>query len=263
MSISPLALVHPNAQLGADVVIEAFATVEEDVVIGDHGWIASHARINDGSRIGDHVKVFQGAVVGSDPQDLKYKGETTELHLGHHVTIREYSTINRGTMASGVTSIGDHVLVMAYTHVAHDCQIDHHAILANSVNLAGHVNIGEYAIIGGMTAVQQFLTIGRHAFIGGGTLIRKDVPPYIKAAREPLSYIGVNTVGLGRRDFSREDQLLLQDIYRILFVKHTNVTHAMAELLEKYDMSDPYINEVTDFIKASKNGIIKGLRQQV
>ncbi len=262
MSISHLAVVHPQAQIGSGVIIDAFATVDSDVVIGKDSWIASHAHVVSGSRIGQSCKIYQGAVIGSNPQDLKYQGEKTSVVLGDFVTVREYCTINRGTIASGVTSIGNHSLVMAYTHIAHDCKINDHTILANNVNLAGHVEIGEYAIVGGMTAVQQFLSVGKHSFIGGGTLIRKDVPPYVKAAREPLSFMGVNRIGLERRDFPTSDIVLLQEIYRVLFVKFSNLKIALEYLEDNFDNHNPYYIEIVKFINESRNGIIRGLRQK-
>jgi len=262
MSISSLALVHPNARIGRNVVIDAFATIDEDTTIGDDSWIASHAHVINGATIGKSCKIYQGAVIGSDPQDLKYGGEKTTLEIGDHVTIREYCTINRGTKAAGTTTIGDHSLIMAYAHVAHDCQIDNHVVLANGVNLAGHVEIGEYAIVGGMTAVQQFLSIGRHSFIGGGTLIRKDVPPYVKAAREPLSYMGVNTIGLGRRGYKDEDLGLLQDIYRSLFIKHRNISVGLEELKKQFSTNTPYVQEIISFVEGSRHGVIRGSRDQ-
>lgn len=261
MAISPHAIVHPSASLGEGVRVDAFATIDEGVTIGDRTWIASHAHIINGTEIGADCSIHQGAVVGGDPQDMKYRGEPTRLELGDRVTIREYCTINRATVASRKTSIGDDALIMAYSHVAHDCTIDKKAILANSVNLAGHVHIGEAAIIGGMTAVQQFLHIGRHAFIGGGTLIRKDVPPFIRAAREPLSYIGVNTIGLGRRGFSAADRWELQNIYRLLFVGTTNLSIGIARLQGSEYSESSYAKEILRFIDSSQNGIIRGYRQ--
>ena len=260
MSISPHAIIHPNATLGKRVHIEPFATIHADVHIGDDCWVGSHAIVYDGSRIGHHVRIFPGAIIGSDPQDLKYIGEQTYLYIDDYATIREYCTINRGTMATGSTRIRAHALIMAYVHVAHDCIIDEYAVVANSVNLAGHVSIGRYAIVGGMTAVHQFVRIGDHSFIGGGTLVRKDVPPYIKVAREPLAYTGVNSIGLKRRGFKSEVINHIQEIYRVMFIRHNNISIAMETLRDRFG-TDEYLEEVLVFVSQSERGIVKGFRQ--
>ncbi len=260
MSISPHAIVDPSAQIGTDVSIGPFAIVHGDVVIGDRSTIASHAVVHDGTRVGSDCQIHMGAVVGGDPQDLKYQGEETQLIIHDHVVIREYCTINRGTAAAQQTVIGAQALIMAYSHVAHDCQIGQYAIIANSVNLAGHVVVQDYGIIGGMSAVQQFVTIGESSFVGGGTLVRKDVPPYIKAAREPLSYVGVNTVGLRRRGFDLEQINRIKDVYRSIFVKHKNVTIGMEEaeaILPESDEKD----KIVSFIQSSEKGLLRGFRQ--
>lgn len=260
MNISPHALVHPKAQLGSDVHIEAFARVEADVKIGNNTWIGAQASILSGTNIGNGVKIFQGAVVGGDPQDLKYKGEVTTLEIGNHVTIREYCTINRGTAASNSTIIKDHALIMAYSHIAHDCYLEEHVIIANACNLAGHVTIGPFAIIGGMTAIQQFVRVGEHAFVGGGTLVRKDIPPYIRVAREPLSYIGINSIGLKRRGFEQARIKLIQDIYRILFVRHDNLRIAIDHMKEEIP-DCPEKEDILEFLAQSELGVIRGFRQ--
>lgn len=260
MEFHPLAIVHPDAKIGHDVVIEPFARIEKDVVIGDGSYIASQAQVKSGTIIGRKCKIFEGAIVGGDPQDLKYNNEQTQLIIGDQVTIREYCTINRGTKVTGATQIKKGALIMAYTHIAHDCFIDEYVILANNAQIAGHVYIGAYAIVGGMSAVQQFVQIGDHAFVGGGTMVRKDVPPYIKVAREPLSYIGVNKVGLKRRGFSTADIVELQDIYRVLFVKHGNLTIAL-KALEKLGINSRRKEEIIEFIAKSEKGIIRGFRQ--
>jgi len=198
--------------------------------------------------------------VGGDPQDLKYTDEKTFLEISDDVTIREYCTINRGTRATGVTQIKKGALVMAYAHVAHDCLVDEYAVLANNVQLAGHVYIGVHAIVGGMTAVQQFIKIGDHSFIGGGTLVRKDVPPYIRVAREPLSYIGVNKIGLKRRGFDNETIKQINDIYRILFVKHDNLSIGLRRINNEIKNSH-LKEEILEFVAKSDKGIIRGFRQ--
>ena len=260
MAISNLAVVDKRAQIGVNVSIGPYAIIHGDVQIGDGCEIHAHANIMDGTIIGKDTHIFQGAIVGSVPQDLKYKGEDTKLVIGSNVSIREYCTINRGTAASGETRINDHALIMAYVHVAHDCVIGSHAIIANNVNLAGHVEIDPYAVIGGMTAVQQFVSIGESSFIGGGTLVRKDVPPYIKVAREPLSYVGINSVGLRRRGFSVDRINRIKDLYRVLFVKYKNISLALEEIDVALPESDEKV-EIVQFIKSSKQGLIRGFRQ--
>jgi len=259
MSISPHAIIHSGAQLGEGVQIDPFVTIGDHVVIGKGTWIKSHAHINSGTEVGSNCKIFQGAVVGGDSQDLKYSGDPTYLRIGNDVTIREYCTINRATSSGDFTYIGDGVLLMAYVHVAHDCTIHSNAIIANAVSIAGHVNVGEYAIIGGMTAVQQFVEIGRHSYIAGGTLIRKDIPPYVRVAREPVSYIGINKIGLERRGFSEKKVTALQDLYRHLFVHHKNVSQALKTMNSNFD-SNPFKEEILNFIEGSPNGIIRGYR---
>lgn len=260
MGDHPHSIIHPNAQIGEGVVIDPFVTVESDVIIGDGSWIGSHSIIKSGTRIGRKCKIYEGAIVGGDPQDLKYKDEQTYLEIADNVTIREYCTLNRGTRVTGATQIKNNALIMAYAHVAHDCLIDEHAILANNVQIAGHVYIGSHAIVGGMTAVQQFVQIGDHAFIGGGTLVRKDVPPYIRVAREPLSYIGVNKIGLKRRGFDTQTIKEINDIYRILFVKHRNLSLALRHL-DTITGDSPVKEEILEFIAKSEKGIIRGFKQ--
>lgn len=260
MSISPLAIVGKEARIGRGAVIDPFATVADDVVLGSNTWIGSHAIIMDGCRIGDDCKIYPGAILGGAPQDLKYAGEETTVEILEGAVIREYCTINRGTKASGKTLIGRNALIMAYAHIAHDCHIDRNAVVANAVNLAGHVQIGEHAIVGGMSAVQQFVTIGRFSFIGGGTLVRKDVPPFIKAAREPLSYVGVNTVGLQRKGFDRDDILAIKEIYRNIFIRFDNIQFAVDHLTESFEDNE-FKTEILRFIEQSRRGVIRGFKQ--
>ena len=198
----PLAYVHPGAKIAKNVVIEPFTTINNDVIIGEGTWIGSNVTIMEGARIGKNCTIFPGAVISAPPQDLKYNGEETQTIIGDNTTIRECVTINRGTVDRQKTVVGNNCLIMAYCHVAHDCVVGDHCIFSNNSTLAGHVSVGNYVILAGMTAIHQFCTIGDYAFITGGSLVRKDVPPYVKAAREPLSYVGVNSVGLRRRGFS-------------------------------------------------------------
>ncbi len=223
----PLAYVHPEAKLAKNVVIEPFVNIEKNVEIGEGTWIGSNVTIMEGARIGKNCKIFPGAVISAAPQDLKFEGEETYAIVGNNTTIREFVTINRGTKASGETKVGDNCLLMAYCHIAHDCIVGNNVILANGATLAGHIEIGDWAIIGGLAAVHQFVHIGAHAMISGGGMARKDVPPFAKAGRDPLSYVGVNSVGLRRRGFSNEQINQIQDIYRILFVRKNNVTEAL------------------------------------
>lgn len=251
--------IHPNAKIGKNVVIGPFTVIEEDVVIGDNCWIGNNVSVLDGARIGDNCKIFPGAVVSAIPQDLKYKGENTTLEVGNNVIIRECCTLNRGTIEAGRTVIGDGCLLMAYVHVAHDCFIGKGCILANNVTLAGHIDIGNYARLGGMVAVHQFVRIGGHVMIGGGSLVRKDVPPYVMAAREPLSYSGINRVGLHRAKFSGDAIHHIEDIYRILFVRGLSTQKALA-LIETEVEASPFRDEITGFVRGAKRGLMKGFR---
>lgn len=198
----PLAYVHPGAKIANNVVIEPFVTISNNVIIGEGTWIGSNVTIMEGARIGKNCNIYSGAVISAPPQDLKYAGEETLTIIGDNTTIRECVTINRGTTDRQQTSIGSNCLIMAYSHVAHDCRVGNYCIFSNNSTLAGHINIGNYVILAGMTAIHQFCSVGDHAFISGGSLVRKDVPPFVKAAREPLSYVGINSVGLRRRGFS-------------------------------------------------------------
>ena len=251
---------HPNANIGEGVVVSPFASVDEDVVIGDGCWIGPHAHIMEGTRLGKNCKIFHGAIVGNIPQDLKFKGEKTELIVGDNTVIREYCTVNRGTSASGKTQIGSDCLLMAYVHVAHDCIIGNKCILANSVNVAGHVEIDDYAILGGMSAIHQFVKIGAHAILGGGSLVGRDVPPYVTAARNPLSYCGVNSRGLKRRGFDLAKINHLADIYRILFVHGNSLSKALYLIETQIPVSDER-DAILQFVEeSSTRGIIRGPR---
>jgi UDP-N-acetylglucosamine acyltransferase len=257
MSRYPLANVHPDAKIGNNVTIEPFATVQGDVVIGDDSWIGGGAIIWDGARLGKGVRIFPGASVSSIPQDLKFAGEKTETHIGDNTVVREYVTISRGTTDKMKTVIGKNCLLMAYVHVAHDCIIGNNCILVNTVQVAGHVTIEDWAIIGGASALHQFVKVGAHVMLSGGSLVRKDVPPYTKAAREPLSYAGVNTVGLRRRGFTSEKINEIQEIYRHVFMKGLNNTKAL-ELVESSIAPSTERDYIVNFIKTSERGIMKG-----
>jgi UDP-N-acetylglucosamine acyltransferase len=254
---SNLSSVHPNAKIGSNVTIEPFAVIDDNVVIGDGSHIQSHAVIRSGTRMGKNCNVFPGAVVGAVPQDLKFNGEETTLEIGDNVTIRECVTINRGTSAYGKTVIGNNNLIMAYCHIAHDCIIGNHCIFSNSVALAGHIIVEDHVIIGGLAAVHQFCKIGAHSFIGGGSLVNKDVPPFVKASRYPVSFLGINSVGLTRRGFSPEQIHIVGDIYRLLFVKNSNLKKGIQQVKEQVEDS-PVKSQILDFIEKSERGLIKG-----
>lgn len=254
--ISTFAHIHPDAKLGTNVIVEPFAVIEQNVTIGDGSHIMSHSVIMRGTTIGKDCKVFPGAVLGAIPQDLKFDGEETTVEIGNSTTIRECVTINRGTIDKWKTVVGNDCLLMAYSHVAHDCILGDHVIIANSVQLAGHVEIGNYAFIGGMAAAIQFSKIGAHTYIAGGTEIIKDVPPYIKAGRTPLSYVGVNSVGLQRRGFANEKINSIHEIYRSIYMRGLNTTQAMQHIEKEFPDSDEK-NAILQFIKNSKRGLLK------
>jgi UDP-N-acetylglucosamine acyltransferase len=260
--ISPLASIHPNAKLGNNVTIDPFAVIHDNVTIGDETHIMSHAVIMPFSRIGSHCRIFPGAVIGGIPQDLKFIGEETTAEIGDHTTIRECVTVNRGTKDKWKTSVGSHCLLMAYAHVAHDCTVGDHVILANGVQLAGHVDIGEYAIIGGLAGAHQFTRIGAHTYIAGHTVIRKDVPPYVKAAREPMCYMGINIVGLHRRSFPQEKIDTISQIYHLLFVGNHSTSTAL-ELIKSNVADGETRSEILSFVHESKIGIIKRYKNGV
>lgn len=252
-----LTYINPNAKIGLDVQIDPFSVIHEDVAIGDGTWIGSNVTIFPGARIGKNVQIFPGAVISAIPQDLKFGGEVTTAEIGDHTTIRECVTVNRGTIDRLKTVIGTNCLIMAYVHIAHDCIIGNHCIIANSVQLAGHVVVGDYAIIGGSSGVHQFAKIGRHVMISGGSLVRKDVPPFTKSGREPLSYAGINSIGLKRRGFSDELINEIQEIYRYIYLKGLNNNDAIVEI-ETNINSTPERDEIINFIRNSERGIMKG-----
>lgn len=259
--IHPLTYIHPDAKIGAQVQIEPFVTIHKNVVIGDGTWIGSNVTIMEGARIGKNCKIFPGAVISAIPQDLKYKGEDTHTIIGDRCIIRECVTINRGTVEKMKTQIGDNCLIMAYSHIAHDCVVGSNCIFANNTTLAGHISVGDNVVLGGLTAVQQFVRIGAYSFVTGGSLVRKDVPPFIKAAREPISYAGVNSVGLRRRGFDTQKINHILDIYRILFVRGYNVSKALAIIEAEIPVSDER-EEILNFIRDTQRGIMKGFSRR-
>jgi UDP-N-acetylglucosamine acyltransferase len=253
----PQANVHPEAKIGKDVIIEPFTTVYKDVEIEDGTWIGPNVTIFDGARIGKNCKVFPGAVISAVPQDLKFANESTTVEIGDNTIIRECVTIHRGTTDRMLTKIGANCLLMAYVHVGHDCIIGDNCILANCVQIGGHVVLGEHVIIEAVAGVQQFVHIGEHAFIGAGSNVRKNVPPYIKAARSPLTYAGVNSVGLRRRGFSNDVIIQIEDIYRSLYVRGLNVSNAV-QIIEQEAPNSKEKKIILNFIANSTKGIIRG-----
>lgn len=256
--ISPLSNVSAAAKLGENVVVDSFATIYEDVVIGDGTRIHPNVTIYPGTRIGKNCEVFPGAVIGVVPQDLKFSGEYTTVEIGDNTKIRECVTIHRGTSDKWKTVIGSNCLLMTYVHVAHDCQIGNNVILASYVGLSGHVTIDDYAILEGKVAAQQFVHIGAHSFVAGASLVRKNIPPYIKAAREPLTFAGVNSVGLRRRGLTDEDVREIEDIYRIIYVQNNNISKGL-ELVRETMKDTAVRKEILEFIESSDKGIIRGI----
>lgn len=254
--IHNLAYVHDDAKIGENVTIEPFAYIAADTEIGDGCYIASHAVVLAGTRLGKCCNIHSGAVVGGIPQDLKFQGEYTTVEIGDNTTIRECATINRGSAAKGKTVVGKNCLIMAYAHVAHDCQVGNNAILVNNVSLAGEVEVGDWAILGGHTAVHQFVRIGEHAMIAGGSLVGKDVPPYTKAAHIPLSFVGANFIGLRRRNFTVEQIAQIQDIFRHMFQSGMNYSTA-CDKIETCIAQSTERDLIIDFVRTSKRGIIK------
>lgn len=258
----PLAYVHPQAKIAKNTVIEPFVNIEKNVEIGEGTWIGSNVTIMEGARIGKNCKIFPGAVIAAIPQDLKFNNEETLVRIGDNTVIREFVTINRGTKANWETVVGNNCLLMAYVHVAHDCILGNNVIMANAATLAGHIVVDDWAIIGGLSAVHQFVNIGAHVMISGGSLVRKDVPPFTKAAREPLSYVGVNSIGLRRRGFTSEKINEIQDIYRYIYLKGNNVSQAL-EFIEANLPATSERDEIITFISKSSRGIMKGYAKQI
>jgi len=256
MRINKLAEVHPGAEIGQDVEIGPFTIVEDDVKIGNGTTIGSHAYIATGTRIGENCRIFHGAVLGTAPQDLKFKNEKTTLEIGNNTTIREYATLNRGTTDHWKTVVGANCLLMAYSHVAHDCTVGNNVIIANSVNMAGHVTIEDFVGIGGMVPIHQFVKIGKHTFIGGGYRVPKDVPPYILAMGEPLRFAGLNTVGLQRRGFSTETLSELKRAFKIFYRSNLTINDALQKIESDVKQIDE-INDLVSFIKNCERGIIR------
>lgn len=256
-NISTLAYIHPNAKIGDNVIVKPFAYIEDNVVIGAGTVIMPHACIMSGARIGENCTVFPNAVISGIPQDLKFDDEESLAVIGDNTIIRECVTVNRGTKSRGQTIVGNNCLLMAYCHVAHDCILKDHIIIGNTVQLAGEVEIDDYAILSGGSLVHQFTRIGKHTMIQGGTRLGKDIPPYAVAGREPVSYVGINIVGLRRRGFTREQINNIQEVYRYLYLSGYNISQAIERIESELSESDER-TDIIDFVRASSRGVVRG-----
>ena len=253
----PLAYVHPAAKIASNVVIDPFVTIDQNVEIGEGTRIGSNVTILEGARIGKNCTICSGAVISGVPQDLKFRGEDSVAIIGDNTTIRECVTINRGTASKGKTAAGSNCLIMAYCHVAHDCVIGDNVIMSNATQVAGEVVIDNFAVIGGGALIHQFTHIGQHVMVQGGALVNKDIPPYVKAGRDPISYAGINSIGLRRRNFSNEQIREIQEIYRYLYLSGLNNSDAV-ERIEAELPASKERDEIIMFVRNSKRGIIRG-----
>jgi len=258
--ISKSAIIGKKAQIGKNVQIGNFATIDDDVVIGENTWIGNYVNIQNGARIGENCQIHASAVLAGTPQDFKFKGEYTTLEIGNNNIIREFVTINRGTASKGKTAIGHDNLIMANSHIGHDCVIGDHCVIGFNVGMAGEVIVSDWANISGLTGIHQFSRIGAHAMVGGLSKIVKDIPPYVIAARDPLNYEGINSVGLSRRGFESSKINELKEIYRVIFQEGRNISHAL-ELIETNFKATPERDEIISFIRNSTRGIIKGCKE--
>ena len=254
--ISSLAYVHPNAKLGENVTIEPFAYIGGNVVIGDGTWVGPNSTIMDGARIGEDCRIFPSAVVSAIPQDLKFRGEETTAEIGNRTTVREGATVNRGTASAGKTVVGSDCLLMAYSHVAHDCVLGNNVIIGNTTGLAGEVKIEDWAIISGGSLVHQFARVGAHVMVGGGSRIRIDVPPFVLADREPLSFLGINKIGLSRRGFDQERIDEIHNIYRVIYLGKMNLTKALETVKNDFKPSTDR-DYIINFFETSERGVIR------
>lgn len=248
--------ISPEARIGNNVQIDSFTRIHDDVEIGDNCIIHSNVTIFPGARIGDGVTLFPGAVIAGVPQDLKFRGEKTYAYIGNGTSIHECATVNRGTASTGKTIVGENCLIMAYCHVAHDCVLGNRVIMSNASQIAGEVHIDDAAVIGGGSLIHQFCHLGRNIMLQGGALVNKDIPPFVKAAREPISYVGLNTIGMHRNGFSDEDIAAIAEVYRYLYLSDLNVTNAVKQILEKVSQS-PFRDEIVDFVNNSQRGVIR------
>jgi len=253
--IHATAIVHSRAELGRDVTVGPYSIIGPDVKIGDGTWIGAHAIVEGRTTIGSNCRIFHGAALGSVPQDLKYRGETSFVRVGDDTTIREYATVHLACMEGESTDVGDGCLLMAYVHVAHNCKVGSHVIMANAVTLAGHVEIHDFATLGGLTPVHQFVRIGAYAFVGGGSRVPKDVPPFTKCAGNPLELAGINSLGLERHGFDEERRQALKRAYRILFRSGLNTSQALERLRTTFDGTNEDVQTLVRFVETSERGI--------
>lgn len=253
----PFAYIHPAAKIHPSVVIDPFVTIDQNVEIGEGTHIGSNVTIMEGARIGKHCNIFPGAVIAGVPQDLKFQGEDTVAIIGDNTTLRECVTVNRGTASKGKTVVGSNCLIMAYSHIAHDCKIGNNVIISNATQVAGEVVVDNYAVIGGGSLIHQFCHLGEHVMIQGGARINKDIPPYVKAARDPIAYTGVNSIGLRRRNFTNDQIRDIQEIYRYLYLSRLNVSDAV-DRIEAELPASPERDLIIEFIRNSKRGIVRG-----
>ncbi|MFL2601431.1 MAG: acyl-ACP--UDP-N-acetylglucosamine O-acyltransferase [Flavobacteriaceae bacterium] len=251
-----LTSIHPEAKIGNNVTIEPFTTICKDVEIGHDTWIGPNVTIMDGARIGSSCKIFPGAVISAVPQDLKFNNELSMVEIGNYTTIRECVTINRGTAALGITKVGSNCLIMAYCHIAHDCLVGDYSILSNNTTLAGHVEIGRGSVLSGLTAIQQFCSVGEFSFVAGGSRVRKDIPPYVKSGKDPLVFLGINSVGLKRNNFSSDQIKNIENMYRYIYNSKKNISQALEEIEKNFDASFEK-NTIVSFLKKSRLGILK------
>jgi UDP-N-acetylglucosamine acyltransferase len=252
--VHPTAVIDESVELGVGLEIGPYAVIGPNVVIGDGTRVGPHVVIERDTHIGRECRLHPGAVLGGDPQDLKYTGESALLVIGDRTVVRECVTLNRGTSARGRTEIGSDCLIMAYAHVAHDCLIGNNVVIANAVNMGGHCDIGDWVVVGGVTAIHQFVQIGAHAFVGGSSAVRKDVPPFVKAAGDPLRLFGLNTVGLQRRGFTDQERAGLRRAYRLLFQSKQNLRDALAGARLEIDHA-PHVETLLAFIENSERGV--------
>ncbi|MCM1004997.1 MAG: acyl-ACP--UDP-N-acetylglucosamine O-acyltransferase [Prevotella sp.] len=251
-----LSCIHKDAVIGSNLEIGNFTTICEDVEIGNNCEIGNNVTIYPGARIGNGVKIFPGAVVAAVPQDLKFKGEYSTAHVGDGTTLRECVTVHRGTASKGKTIVGSNCLIMAYSHVAHDCRIGNNVIISNASQLAGEVIVDDFAVIGGGSLIHQFCHLGKGIMLQGGALVNKDIPPYVKAAREPISYVGLNTIGMHRRGMKQEEIDVISAVYRLLYLTDLNITNAVKLVLDKIPAC-PIRDEIVEFVRNSERGVIR------
>ncbi len=253
----PFAYIHPAAKIHPSVVIDPFVSIDQNVEIGEGTHIGSNVTIMEGARIGQHCNIFPGAVISGIPQDLKFNGEETTAEIGDYTTIRECVTVNRGTASRGKTTVGSRCLIMAYSHIAHDCKIGDNVIMSNATQVAGEVVVDNFAVIGGGTLIHQFCHLGEHVMIQGGAHINKDIPPFVKAGRDPIAFTGINSIGLRRRNFNNDQIRDIQEIYRYLYLSRLNVSDAV-DRIEAELPATPERDLIIEFIRNSKRGIVRG-----